>query len=148
MIEIWRAFWKELNTPDDYHADPYGGGKNQVSHVAIGAFLAGMICVIYGVIFNEMPYKTAVLGVMAVFYGFGIEVRVQESSLSDGLADTAFLLLGACAILFSFTEVAVSNSEILLKLNRAEAALSLVCIVLALVLYILPRAVRKYRGGR
>lgn len=143
-----RDFWKELNTPDNFHANPYFGGLNQVGHVAIGAFFAGMICVIYGVIFGEMPYKTAVLGVMAVFYGFGIEVRVQKSSLSDGLADTAFFLLGACAILFSFTEVAVSNSEILLKLNRAEAVLSLVCIVLALVLYILPRAVRKYRHNK
>lgn len=143
-----RDFWRELNTPDNYHADPYGGGLNQVGHIAIGAFFAGLICVIYGVIFNEMPYKTAVLGVMAVFYGFGIEVRVQKSSLSDGLADTAFFLLGACAILFSFSEAAVSGDDILLRLERAEALTSFGCIILALVIYMLPRAVRKYRHNK
>lgn len=143
-----RDFWQELNTPDNYHSDPYGGGLNQIGHVAIGAFFAGAICVAYGVIFSEMPYKAAVLGVMAVFYGFGIEVRVQKSSLADGFADTAFFLLGACAILFSFTEVSVIDGEILLKLNRAEALLSIACIAVALVLYIIPRAARKYRRNK
>lgn len=141
-----KHFWRELNTPDNYHADPYGGGLNQVGHIAVGAFFAGLICVIYGAIFGEMPYKAAVFVMMLLFYGLGVEMRVQQSSLADGLADTSFFMLGACAILFSFSEAAVNGDSILLRLERAEALTSFGCIVLALVIYILPRAVRKYRG--
>lgn len=140
-----KNFWRELNTPDNYHADPYGGGLNQVGHVAIGAFFAGLICVVYGAIFGEMPYKAAVFVMMMLFYGLVVEMRVQQSSLADGLADTAFFLLGACAILFSFSEAAIVDGDIMLRLERMEALTSFGCIVLALVIYILPRAVRKYR---
>ena len=54
---VWASFWGELNTPDCYHDDPYGGGLNQLGHVALGCTAAVMACLIWAGIFDEMPYR-------------------------------------------------------------------------------------------
>jgi hypothetical protein len=79
-----RQFWAELNTPDTFHADPYGGGMNQLGHIALGAFFSGLAYVVVGVLFGEMPYKVAMLASMLFLYGGVIEWQVQGSSLKDG----------------------------------------------------------------
>lgn len=141
-----RGFWDELNTPTDYYDDPYGGLTNQISHVALGAFLFGFLCVMFAAITGEMPHKATASVVVIALYGGVIEVWVQRSGLVDALQDTFFFGAGVTVIASSFTEFSVGpRGDILLRLEVQSAFAVLGMIVLSLALYIIPRAARKYR---
>lgn len=140
-----RQFWAELNTPDTFHADPYGGGMNQLGHIALGAFFAGLAYVVIGVLFGEMPYKVAMLASMLFLYGGVIEWQVQGSSLKDGAQDTLFFMLGVLIPTISFSEVRAGSDGIFLRLETGPAIAAMAASKVCLILYIIPRAWRKYR---
>jgi hypothetical protein len=148
MREAMRAFWSNLNTPDDFRDDPYVGGLNQLGHWALGAALSGLVCILYGVAFGVMPYKIAVWIILIAAYAGLIEWRVQKWQGSDSLVDTAFFALGVTQVLLTFSEFAILEGKVLLQINAPEALTTFACTVAALVIYIIPRAARSIRNDR
>lgn len=139
-----REFWVELNTPSDFYDDPYGGALNQLGHIALGAFLSALFCVSFFKMAGEMPVRGAVISAFVVVYGGIIEWAVQRSRMIDGLQDTLFFMMGVCIVVLSFKEASISDNIVYLSLEVGNAFATLGCSVLCLVLYIIPRARRKY----
>lgn len=139
-----REFWAELNTPTEYLDDPYGGAVNQLGHIAGGAILSALFCLSFFQIAGEMPVRGAVISSFFFVYGGLIEWAVQRSRMIDGLQDTLFFMLGVCIVVLSFKEASISDDIVYLALEVGNAFATLGCSVLCLVLYIIPRARRKY----
>lgn len=90
---------------DNFAGDWYGWATNQISHVFVGVFLVFWLCTCYFFTFGEMPYKTAVLGVMLSGYLL-FEIGVQGWRGLDTIEDTVFTVgYGAAGVLSGFTEV-------------------------------------------
>lgn len=146
-MEIIRRMWADLNTPSDFHADWYGGGSNQLAHVAIGAAFAALICILFGVVFGVMPDKWLVFAGILGFYGFGIEGGHQQSPAIDGIWDTYFIMCGVSIVLFSLSQVGVTPAGVHLILHEGPALIGLGVTTLSLIAYVIPRAIRQYRSN-
>lgn len=142
------AFWGELNTPSAYRADPYGALKNQVGHVAFGAFLASALSLGYCAWFGEMPFRWPIWAAITLGYLLTVEWFVQRWSGPDSLIDGGFVSLGAAAPLAALKEVALYPS-VTLEPQPVQGLVVLGVIVLALAVYVIPRALQKSReeGG-
>jgi hypothetical protein len=147
MTQLIQKMWADLNTPSDFHADWYGGGSNQLAHVAIGAAFAALICIVCGLVLGVMPFKWLVFTGILGFYALGIEGGHQRSPVVDGMWDTYFIMCGVSIVLFSLTEVGVTPDGVHLVLHEKPALISLGVTTLSLIAYVIPRAIRQYRSN-
>jgi hypothetical protein len=144
---IWRAVWEDLNTPDQYYADPVGGAGNQGTHVLMAGCIVVAICVIWAVFYREMPYRWPLWFAVVGFYAFVIEYLRQGWRRWDTINDTYFFGLGAAGPLVSLYEVTY-RPEIKLGFNEFECGVWLVVLVVSMAAYIWPRAMRAYGGEK
>ncbi len=143
MIEVWRAFWGELNTPDDFHDKPYEGGMNQAVHWIMGGIAVITICLVWAITYGEMPYKIPTWCAVTGGYALIIEYWRQGWNGADSVRDTYFFGLGAALPLVSLSEVAF-RPEIKLVPNAVEGLIGIGVTVLSLAVYVYPRARRKW----
>ena len=101
-----------LSEPSAFVNDWYGWLTNQVSHIGLGVFLTFAVCVLYWLMWSEMPYKTAVYAV--IFFGYvAFEVFYQGWRSFDTIEDTVFTVgYGAASILSAFSEVTVGDPKV------------------------------------
>lgn len=147
MIEVWRAFWRDLNTPEDFADQPVKGATNQVGHIAIGCAVTAGLCSAWVQLFGDGALTWPRVAATAIFvvlvYLFAIEFGRQGWAGRDTVEDTAFVALGAVlpAVLMQMTP-----SGRWIRLDEASAAflvwLAVTCGALAL--YVYPRARRKW----
>ena len=138
------SFWRELNDPSSFAADPIGGAGNQGTHVLIGGSIATAICVLWAYWYGEMPVRWTLWLAILVLYAVVIEWLVQGWNWWDSVQDTYFISVGAAAPLVSLKEVEY-RPEIKLDFNELQCLAWLVVLVVSLTLYIYPRAAQKYR---
>lgn len=141
---ILRAFWGDLNTPSSFPNDPQGALTNQIGHLALGAFLAAFISLIYCAMAGEMPFRWAVWAGVSAAYLVMIEWLKQDWQKADSLIDGAFVSLGAAAPLAALKEVSFQPKVALEPQPEQGLAVLAVCLV-ALAAYVYPRAVRKWK---
>jgi hypothetical protein len=134
-----RAFWGDLNDPSTYAADPYGAAVNQLGHIALGSAAVVAICAAWALIYGEMPYRWGTGIAVVVLYAFVVEFWIQKWFGSDSTVDTAFVAMGAAAPLVSLHEA---------SFRPVNTLVWLACAVLALAVYIWPRAMRAYGGEK
>lgn len=132
-----------MNTPDAFSDEPYFGGANQGVHILMGVAACAVVCLSWSWAFGEMPYKVPTACILAGLYMVLIEWMKQGWNGADSVVDSAFFTLGVCAPLVAFTEDPVTLQ---LEPQRGPFFAWLACAVVALAVYIYPRARRKYRG--
>lgn len=147
FLSIWRMFWGELNTPDSFYDKPYEGGMNQAIHILIGIALVCIICLGYALLTGEMPYKSLTWLTVTAGYAVLIESWRQKWMGEDSLVDTAFVSLGAIIPLVSLSEVSF-QPNIKLVPNEIEGLVSICVAIVALAIYVYPRAKRKWEASR
>ena len=157
-----RAVWRELNTPEDYAAEPVRGLTNQFGHLALAFVLTVSIASAWVQMSEVLPSvlaaAAAVIGAYvpplwaaAVFviavYAIGIELIRQKWQGRDTISDTSFWSMGAVAapIIISLTP---SGRWIRVEEASSGFLIWLACAALALALYVWPRARRAYGGGK
>jgi hypothetical protein len=145
MSGIWRAFWAELNTPEDFAAEPVKGVTNQAGHMAFAAAGAAGLGSVWTQVFGTVPMwavSAAVIGIYAVW----IELLRQKWQGRDTISDTAFWSLGA---VLPASAMSLTPSGRWIRTDEASSAflIWLACAVLALAVYAYPRAKRKYGGS-
>ena len=145
MIEVWRSFWGELNTPESFHDKPYEGGMNQAVHWLMGGVAVVVICLAWAVAYGEMPYKIPTWVCVTGGYAILIEWLRQGWKRVDSLIDTYFLGLGAALPLVTVSEAAF-RPEIKLVPNPVEGLIGIGAAVLSLAVYVYPRAKRKWQA--
>lgn len=142
MIEVWRSFWGELNTPESFHDKPYEGALNQAGHILIGAVLAVVVCLGWLVAFGEMPHKWAVGLALVGGYLTVIECLRQGWQGADSVVDTAFVAQGVSLPLVTLSETQSGALEV----HAVEGLVGIGAAVLSLALYVYPRARRKWQA--
>ena len=103
-LNILKLALKELNTPDDFKCNFYGGLTNQISHIALGAIVSGFLICVWNFIYGEMPYKEIYIFVVCALYLLNIEIVAQKSFSIDCFIDTYFVSLGVCFLIYPFSE--------------------------------------------
>jgi hypothetical protein len=147
MWSIWRAFWEDLNTPENYAAQPVLGLTNQAGHMA-GAFVASAgSASAWTQIFGWVPSLWITAGVVIAGYLIVIELVTQKWQGRDTISDTSFWSLGAVlpAVVISLTP---SGRWIRVEELSSGFLFWLACATVALVLYAWPRAKRAYGGEK
>lgn len=147
MWAVWLAFWGELNTPSSYRADPYGALTNAASHILLGMFFVVLISLLYCLAAGEMPVRFYVWAVVTLGYLFVVERLLQEWNGPDSIVDAGFVGLGAAAPLVALKEVSF-QPMVALEPKPLQGLVALAAIVVALAVYVLPRAVRKWRENQ
>lgn len=105
-----------LFDPDDFTGDWYGWMTNQASHIGLGVLLTFFLCVGLFLTFGEMPYKIAVLAVIATGY-LAFEFGVQRWRGWDTIEDTVFVVgYGASGALVGFSEVTPGSAQLSVNL--------------------------------
>jgi hypothetical protein len=144
---IWRAFWEDLNTPEDFVAEPVKGVTNQAGHMA-GAFVASAgIASAWTQILGWVPSLWITAGVVIAGYLIVIELVTQKWQGRDTISDTSFVSLGAVlpAITISLTP---SGRWIRVEELSSGFLFWLACATVALVFYAWPRAKRASGGDK
>ena len=142
MLNIWRAFWGELNTPFDFSDQPYYGALNQIGHIAIGREAVTLICA--GLAFVGWPVNAwLVAAFVVVFYAVVIELWRQKWMGADTVVDTAFLSLGAT---YAPLALQLTPSGRWIRTQEATTAIAawVAVVLIALSVYVYPRARRKW----
>lgn len=142
-LSIWRMFWGDLNTPDSFHDDPYQAGLNQLGHIALGAAAVCAACLLYALLMDEMPHKALTWLLVTGGYALIIECLRQGWAGADSVVDSVFFGMGAAIPLISLSEVAI-RPHIKLVPNEIEGLVSIGAAVVALAVYVYPRARRKW----
>lgn len=142
---VWLAFWGDLNTPSSFPSDPAGAATNQSAHMFWGLIAAIVSCMVWHAIFGEMPFRVATWAVLTLAYAVVIEKWQQSWSGPDSIIDTGFWSLGAAIPLFSLKEVSF-RPKVVLELQERDTWIVLAVVAVAMMAYILPRAVRKWNG--
>lgn len=104
-----------LNEPDAFLDDWYGWLTNQISHIALGVFMAFIVCAAYYVAAGEFPVKSLVWLFVLMFYA-GIEFFKQRFVGFDTIEDIVFVIgYGASAVLAGFAEIDPGNPYVALN---------------------------------
>lgn len=140
FFAVWRMFWGDLNTPDSFPDDPYQAGLNQAGHVLVGAILAVVTCLGWYLVAGEMPYKWAVWLTLVGGYLTLIECWRQGWAGADSIVDTAFVGMGVSLPLVTLSETQSGA----LQVHAVEGLVSIGAAVVALAVYVYPRARRKW----
>lgn len=144
---IWAAFWRELNTPDRFAAQPYYGLINQIGHITLGGWLTNGVCALWVQIIGlAPPVWTIGLAVVAT-YVIVIELIVQRWVKTDTVQDSAFFALGAAEVALTMN-LTPSGRWIRVEDFSANFLIWLACASVALAVYVWPRAKRAYGGEK
>lgn len=101
---------------DAFENDWYGWVTNQGSHIGLGVLLTFVLCAGFFLFFGEMPFKLAVLAVIATGY-LAFEVGVQGWRGIDTIEDTVFVVgYGASGALVGFSEIAPGSAHLSINL--------------------------------
>jgi hypothetical protein len=144
---IWRAFWEDLNTPEDFVAEPVKGATNQVGHIALAAACSAGIASVWTQVFGWVPSLWVTAGIVIAAYLIVIELVTQEWHGRDTISDTSFVSFGAVLppVIISLTP---SGRWIRVEEWSSGFLIWLACATVALALYVWPRAKRAYGGGK
>lgn len=146
MKEVLKAFWDDLNTPEDFADQPAKGAANQVGHIAIGGVFTTGICSVWVQVFGygalTWPIVVAVATVVVLFYLVVIELGRQKWAGQDTVEDAGFVALGA-ALPAAALDMTPSGRWIRTDQGSLGFLIWLACAVIALALYVYPRAKRK-----
>jgi hypothetical protein len=147
MREIAKAFWDDLNTPNDFVDQPAKGAANQIGHIAIGAVVvtgACSICVqVFGYSVLKWPLVVAIAVVVALAYFVVIELGRQKWAGLDTVEDAGFVALGASLPVVTL-DMTASGRWIRTDEWTLGFLAWLACTVVALGAYVYPRARRKW----
>jgi hypothetical protein len=143
MLDVWRAFWGELNTPDNFKDRPYEAGLNQLGHIALGAVAVCVACLAWSMVVGEMPYKALAWLLVLGLYVVVIEWWRQDWQGADSVVDSAFFGIGAAIPLVALSETAI-HPEVRLGVNAVEGLVSICAAGVSLAVYVYPRARRKW----
>ena len=142
---VWSAFWRELNTPDAFTNQPYLGFINQVGHLALANNLAKAFTALWYDINGTLPDLWAVAVLVTLLYSGGIELFRQKWRGADTVLDSTFVALGASLVPVSM--IPTPSGRWFRTEDWSSGFLFwLACAVLALALYVYPRAKRAYGG--
>lgn len=136
-------FWDELNTPSDFNTDWYGELTNQMSHTALGALVALVFVSIYGVLFQDMPYRGVTLAAIFIGYGAVIEYKVQGWLKGDSWFDCTMVTFGAAMLLMPLSYFQTLDSVILLSFNPRVILL----LVAGWAALLFVRVLKRYKVG-
>jgi hypothetical protein len=143
---VWRAFWGDLNTPSDFSSQPYFGALNQIGHIAIGREAVTLICIAYAAAFGAVPNAWFAALFFVLFYAVVIEIWRQKWVGRDTVVDSCFVAIGA-----AYTPLALQLTPSGRWVRTQEATTAVLVwifiAVLALALYVYPRAKRRYAEG-
>jgi hypothetical protein len=139
-------WWNELNRPDDFREDWYGELTNQAAHTLLGAVLACGWCVAAFGLLGEMPYRSIVLGTMAVGY-LAVEAIIQRWVDGDSWFDAAMFVAGGAGALLPMREVAVIGPVVRLDFDTRVWVAVAVPWALALILRVGKRYVAGHRNA-
>ena len=144
---IWRAFWEDLNTPEDFVAEPVKGATNQVGHMAIADAINTGIASAWTQVFGWVPSLWVTAGIVIAFYLIVIELVGQKWRGRDTISDTAFISMGA---VHSAVTISLTPSGRWMRVEEWSSGflIWLACATVALALYVWPRAKRAYGGGK
>lgn len=142
---VWQAFWGDLNRPETFASDPYGALTNQAGHVLLGGVAVCTVCVLWALLYSEMPYRWPTGLIVVGLYAALVEWWRQGWQRGDSLIDTAFVALGVAGPLVSLTEVRV-RVNVEMQLQPWAFGLWLAGTVAALAVHVAPRIKRAYGG--
>ena len=142
---IWRAFWEDLNTPEDFVAEPVKGVTNQAGHMAFAFVASAGIASAWTQIFGWVPSLWITAGIVIACYLIVIELLTQKWQGRDTISDTSFVSFGA--VLPAIT-ISLTPSGRWIRVDELSSGFLfwLACATVALVLYAWPRARRAYGG--
>jgi hypothetical protein len=142
-VEIWAAFWRELNTPDRFAAQPYYGLINQIGHITLGGWLTNGVCALWvQTIGLAPPVWTIGLAVVAT-YVIVIELIVQRWVKTDTVQDSAFFALGAAEVALTMN-LTPSGRWIRVEDFSANFLIGLAFASVALAVSVWPRLIAAY----
>ena len=150
---IWAAFWRELNRPDPFAAQPYYGLINQVGHIWLGSKLTNAACALWVQAALALhgpghpPPVWQIALAMVVFYVAVIELGVQRWVRTDTVQDSAFFALGAAEVALTMS-LTPSGRWIRVDDFSANFLIWLAFALAALAVYVWPRARRAYGGEK
>lgn len=148
FFAIWRTFWDDLNTAEDFADQPVKGATNQVGHIAIGCAVTAGICSGWVQLFGDGALTWPRVAAAAIFvvlvYLIAIEFGRQGWAGRDTVEDTAFVALGATlpAVLLDMTP-----SGRWARIDEASTGFLvwLAITFVALGAYVYPRAKRRWQ---
>jgi len=146
MVDMWRAFWGDLNRPETFARDPYGALTNQGTHALLGGLSVCGVCALWAIIYGEMPYRWPTGVILVGLYAVVIEWWRQGWRRGDSILDAGFVALGVAGPLVSLKEVR-HMPAVELEFYEWNFVVWLVCMVTALAVYVAPR-IKRYYGGR
>lgn len=141
---IIRQMWADLNTPQDFKFDWYGGATNQMAHTLLGMVITVLALCVGREVFGEMPYRWQVGFCLLIPYTVLIEGFFQGWRGRDSLADTWFYMLGVLGTLLPFKELSVTTESTVVIFNHIVMLKLLSVWAVSLVGYSYVRARRQY----
>lgn len=110
MTPVLQKMWADLNTPDAFRRDWYGGVTNQEAHGVLAARCVVVLCGLWMVSFGELPARALLIGILGAVY-FAIEYRQLGATrdVTDAAIDTAFFMGAALIILVPIQEIEPSG---------------------------------------
>ena len=144
-MSVWSALWRDLNTPDRFAAQPYLGLINQVGHLSVGRYAAETVGSIWHQTAESVPNLWAVAVALTGLYVVLIELVKQKWSGVDTVNDSGFFALGAFYLPLAMS-LTPSGRWFRVGDWSFGNLVWLACVVLALALYVYPRARRAYGG--
>ena len=140
---IWAAFWRELNRPDPFAAQPYYGLINQIGHITLGGWLTNGVCALWvQTIGLAPPVWTIGLAVVAT-YVIVIELIVQRWVKTDTVQDSAVFARGAAEVALTMN-LTPSGRWIRVEDFSANFLIGLAFASVALAVSVWPRLIAAY----
>lgn len=141
---VWQSFWGQLDTPSSFPNDWYGAATNQATHWAVAMFSTIAFCLVYGLVFSEMPYRWPVFAGASLGYLFYVEVWRQGWQGADSINDWVFWSLGAAVPLVALEEVWF-RPNVCLEPRNVEGLALLGATAVIYLAHIIPRYLRQQK---
>lgn len=145
MNRVWQ-FWNVLTTPSDHEGDPYVEAANQLSHIALGCVFSLSACVIWFILFGEMPVRVAVWFSVVLGYAVAVEWWLQGWNGRDSFADTFFVQCGVSMTLWPVKEVGFAPDIALIEVRPKFLGVLMLISTMALILHLWPRIKRFFNA--
>lgn len=142
-----RQFWQVLMTPSDHAGDPYAEASNQLGHIALGCIFSLVACVIWFIIFGEMPYRAHVWVTVVFGYAILFEILIQGWEGRDSTIDTFFVACGSTMTLWPVREIGFSPDIVVIEFKPVLLGSLMLISAIALCLHLWPR-IKRHFGNR
>lgn len=140
-MNSFSLFWQVLMTPSDYADDPYSEASNQLGHIALGSIFSLVACIVWFLVFGEMPVRWEVWAGVVVIYAVMVEAWLQGWAGRDSFADTFFVQCGATMTLMPVKEVAFAPDLVVIEFRPQLLGVLMLASTAALMLHLRPRII-------